>query len=66
MPAAPRPLWTGYDETSEDHAAALVSFAPGGFLVRCSWGEDWGRGGYAVATEAYLEQALLESYCIVV
>jgi hypothetical protein len=51
---------------SFNHAAALVGYAPNGFLVRCSWGEDWGRNGYAVATERYLEQALLESYGVVV
>jgi Papain family cysteine protease len=51
---------------SSHHAAALVGYAPNGFLVRCSWGEDWGRAGYAVATEDYLEQALLESYGVVV
>jgi aminopeptidase C len=48
------------------HAAALVGYAPNGFLVRCSWGEDSGQNGYAVATEAYLEQALVESYGVVV
>ena len=48
------------------HAAALVGYAPHGFLMRCSWGEDWGKDGYVVATEAYLEQATLESYGVVV
>ena len=48
------------------HAAALAGYGPGGFLVRCSWGEDWGRGGYAVATEDYLAQATVESYGVVV
>jgi len=55
-----------FDSASSHHAAALVGYAPNGFLVRCSWGEDWGQAGYAVATEAYLEQALLESYGVVV
>jgi hypothetical protein len=48
------------------HAAALVGYGPGGFLVRCSWGEDWGREGCAVATERYLADATVESYGIVV
>jgi hypothetical protein len=52
--------------TDFNHAAALVGYAPNGFLVRCSWGEGWGRGGYAVATEEYLERATLESYGVVV
>jgi hypothetical protein len=51
---------------SFNHAAALVGYGPSGFLVRCSWGEGWGRDGYAVATESYLGQATLESYGIVV
>lgn len=51
---------------SSYHAAALVGYAPNGFLVRCSWGTGWGQNGYAVATEGYLEQATLESYGVVV
>ena len=50
----------------EKHAAALVGYGPGGFLVRCSWGEDWGSDGYAVASEAYLAEATVESYGVVV
>ena len=51
---------------SFNHAVALVGYAPNGFLVRCSWGTDWGRDGYAVATEPYLAEATLESYGVVV
>ena len=62
------PLLDAYDAASAsfNHAAALVGYAPNGFLVRCSWGEGWGRDGYAVATEAYLAAAAIESYGIVV
>jgi hypothetical protein len=61
-------LLDDYDagSASFNHAAALVGYAPNGFLVRCSWGAGWGQGGYAVATESYLGQATLESYGIVV
>ena len=55
-----------FDSASFHHAAALVGYDPHGFVIRCSWGEDWGERGYAVASEAYLEQALLESYGVVV
>lgn len=48
------------------HAAALVGYGPDGFLIRSSWGEDWGDGGYAAATEAYLAGATVESYGVVV
>ena len=54
------------DSASFNHAAALVGYGAHGFLVRCSWGEEWGEGGYAVATEGYLEQANVESYGVVV
>jgi hypothetical protein len=51
---------------SFNHAAALVGYSPNGFLIRCSWGEDWGQDGYALATESYLERAAIESYGVVV
>jgi hypothetical protein len=51
---------------SYNHAAALVGYAPHGFLVRCSWGEGWGQEGYVVATEPYLASATVESYGVVV
>jgi hypothetical protein len=54
------------DSVSSNHAAALVGYAPNGFLIRCSWGKTWGAEGYAVATEAYLERATRESYGVVV
>lgn len=62
------PLLDAFDPASVSryHAAALVGYAPNGFLIRCSWGLGWGRNGYAVATEGYLEQATLESYGVVV
>jgi len=51
---------------SFNHAAALVGYAPNGFLIRCSWGAGWGQDGHAVATEPYLARATLESYGVVV
>ena len=62
------PLLERFDagSTAFKHAAALTGYGPGGFLVRCSWGEDWGEDGYAVATEAYLAQATVESYGVVI
>jgi len=62
------PLLGAYDAAtaSFNHAAALVGYTPNGFLIRCSWGEDWGREGYAVATHDYLADAAIESYGIVV
>jgi Papain family cysteine protease len=51
---------------TDKHAAALAGYGPGGFLVRSSWGDDWGSDGYAVATEAYLAEATVESYGVVI
>jgi hypothetical protein len=55
-----------YDTLSEKHAAALVGYGPGGFIVRSSWGDDWGADGYKVATERYLAEATVESYGVVI
>jgi hypothetical protein len=55
-----------FESFSEQHAAALVGYGPGGFIVRSSWGRDWGDDGYKLATEAYLDQATVESYGVVV
>jgi Papain family cysteine protease len=62
------PVLDEFDATSvaDYHAAALVGYGEHGFIIRCSWGTDWGRNGYAAATEGYLEQATLESYGVVV
>jgi hypothetical protein len=64
---APEPLEAlDFDSVSEQHAAALVGYEPSGFIVRSSWGSDWGDGGYKLASEAYLDQATVESYGVVV
>jgi Papain family cysteine protease len=55
-----------FDPDAERHAAALVGYGPGGFIVRSSWGEEWGDGGYKLATERFLDQATVESYGVVV
>lgn len=41
------------------HAFAIVGYDRAGFLVRNSWGPDWGDGGYATLTyEDWLENAM--------
>jgi Papain family cysteine protease len=54
------------DDSSFNHAAALVGYSGRGFLIRCSWGGGWGQDGYAVATDAYLKASTIESYGVVV
>ena len=49
-----------------DHSAALFGYGPDHFLLRSSWGERWGDGGYARMSLAYAEQAIIESYGVIV
>ena len=53
-----------YDDESAEggHAVALVGYTPDYFIVRNSWGDDWGDGGFAYASYAYALQAFDESY----
>jgi hypothetical protein len=44
------------------HAVALVGYRPGRFIVRNSWGADWGHGGFAYASLAYAQEAFTEAY----
>jgi len=47
------------------HAVALVGYGPDGFIVRNSWGESWGEGGFAYASNAYAAAAFTEAYGVV-
>jgi hypothetical protein len=46
LPADDEPLMGG-------HAALVVGYNARGWLIRNSWGEDWGDGGYAVMPYGY-------------
>lgn len=48
------------------HSAALFGYGPDYFLLRSSWGPGWGEGGYARLTLNYAEQAIVESYGVIV
>jgi hypothetical protein len=48
------------------HSAALFGYGPDHFLLRSSWGPEWGDGGYARMSLAYAEQAVIESYGVIV
>jgi len=49
-----------------DHSAALFGYGPDHFLLRSSWGPEWGDGGYARMSLGYTEQAVIESYGVIV
>jgi len=48
------------------HSAALFGYGPDYFLLRSSWGPEWGEGGYARMSLGYTEQAVIESYGVIV
>jgi hypothetical protein len=55
------------DDYKEDtkrggHAVALVGYRPDRFIVRNSWGTDWGDRGFAYASLAYAQEAFTEAY----
>lgn len=56
-----------FSETARGgHAVALVGYDSGRFIVRNSWGTDWGDGGFAYASLAYAQEAFTEAYGVVV
>ena len=44
------------------HAVCIVGYTPEHFIVRNSWGEDWGDRGFGYATNDYIEAAFTEAY----
>ena len=46
------------------HAVALVGYRPGRFIVRNSWGTNWGHNGFGYASLAYAQGAFTEAYGI--
>jgi hypothetical protein len=54
------------DSVFGSHAAVLFGYGPGHFLLRSSWGADWGDGGYARMSLEYAAQAVIESYGVIV
>jgi len=48
------------------HAVALVGYTPDRFVVRNSWGTDWGDKGFGYASLAYVKDAFTEAYGVAV
>jgi len=48
------------------HAIALVGYTADRFIVRNSWGEDWGDKGFAYATDSYAQEAFTEVYGVMI
>ena len=50
------------DTSGGGHAACLVGYTRTHFIVRNSWGQRWGDGGFAYASDAYAASAFGEAY----
>lgn len=57
-----------YDKESVDggHAIVIVGYTKDYFIIRNSWGKDYGDGGYTYASNEYVQAAICEAYGIVV
>ena len=49
-------------EEEDGHAACLVGYTASSFIVRNSWGTDWGDAGFAYASDEYAARAITEAY----
>lgn len=54
------------NKTEMGHAICVVGFTPEHFILRNSWGTEWGDRGYAYATEKYALSALSDLYGVIV
>jgi hypothetical protein len=61
-------LLENYQESNnfQKHAALLVGYDEEGFILRNSWGKEWGDKGYARLSNQYAFEALDEAYGITV
>jgi C1A family cysteine protease len=48
------------------HAVAIVGYDKDWFLIRNSWGEDWGEKGFVYVSAKYFERAFTEAYGVIV
>lgn len=56
---------TTFDATSVrngGHAVCLVGYNSKGFIIRNSWGTDWGDKGFGYASDEYVRAAFTEAY----
>ncbi|WP_153797577.1 C1 family peptidase [Foetidibacter luteolus] len=57
--------YEGFGDTG-GHAAVMVGYEPGYFIIRNSWGSRWGKKGFAWLSDDYMLQAVQEAYGIAV
>jgi hypothetical protein len=50
------------NKREEGHAVCIVGYTPDGFIIRNSWGSNWGHNGFAYASNEYTMDAFKEAY----
>ena len=53
-------------KASGGHAVAIVGYTATHFIIRNSWGVDWGHKGFAYASYEYATDAFHEAYGVVI
>ena len=56
-------FWNG-DRFMGGHAVSVVGYNEDGFLIKNSWGEDWGDFGYSILPY-WQSNKIIESWCII-
>lgn len=59
-------VYTRFPNSTFGHAVTLVGYVPAEdqFIIRNSWGEKWGKDGFAFATRNYVKKAFTEAWGI--
>lgn len=55
-----------YKVNNSGHAVAIVGYTKDHFIIRNSWGSEYGENGYAFASNEYIKAGMCEAYGIVV
>jgi hypothetical protein len=57
-----------FDQSNQrgGHCVSIVGYSNGRYIIRNSWGEKWGKNGYAFASEQYVLNAFTEAYGITI
>jgi C1A family cysteine protease len=42
------------------HAICIVGYTPDRFIIRNSWGEDWGHEGFGYASQPYIADGFFD------
>jgi C1A family cysteine protease len=65
QPSSPK-LTFSDGENYGGHAVTLVGYDAKSFIIRNSWGTDWGENGFAFASNEYVQSRFTEAYGVIV